>query len=243
MSLVRSEKGFAHILVTLVLIVAFVAGVAGTVVWKNSQKKASPTAVVTNNLPTPLPVTEKVEPTAIVLTPSIKPTASPSATPVVNYEKRISSLEDTVFDLQNRLTTVEKASPSPIAIGSQSTVTKYPIYLYFDASTSGNSTDWTTSTYPQLEIDTSDYAGYTSMQLEVTFKLFQGNGTGYVRLYNNTDGTAVDSSDVSTSSQDYVTVISNKFGITNGKKIYRLQTKSLTGYAVDVLSARIRINF
>ena len=81
------------------------------------------------------------------------------------------------------------------------------------------------------------------MVLEVNFRIFQGNGTGEVRLFNKTDGTGVTNSSLSTTSQDYSTKTSSGFTLAGGSKTYTVQVKSSTGYSVDLQWSRIKVEF
>lgn len=106
-----------------------------------------------------------------------------------------------------------------------------------------SSTDFSSLSGHEVTIDTSNYPGYKQMVLEASFRIFQGNGTGEVRLFNKTDGTAAVNSDLSTTSQDYTTKTSSGFTLSPGSKTYTVQVKSSTGYSVDLQWSRIRVNF
>lgn len=112
-----------------------------------------------------------------------------------------------------------------------------------NAGSGTSSTDFSSVSGHEVTIDTGSYPGYKQMVLEANFRIFQGNGTGEVRFYNKTDGTAVTNSTLSTTSQDYATKTSNGFTISGGSKTYTVQVKSSTGYSVDLQWSRIRVDF
>ncbi len=173
---------------------------------------------------------------------------------LVALEVRVTKVEESVQDLTGRVDKLEENSPGIGGSGATPAPTPAPTtaaatskqstdYIPMGPGTTSISTDWTIVDYPEVEIDPANFSGYTNMYLEVTFKLLHGNGTGYVRLFNKTDGTAVTNSDVSTSSSSYTSVVSGGFKLVSGKKTYRLQLKSLSGYEVSVQFARIRVDY
>lgn len=92
-------------------------------------------------------------------------------------------------------------------------------------------------------IDTANYPGYKNMYLEADMRIYQGNGTGFARLLNKTDGLVMLDSEVSTTSENFGLKTSGAFKITGGKKTYVVQLKSTTGYSVDLQTTRIRVEF
>lgn len=145
----------------------------------------------------------------------------------------------------------KQKSTTPTVTQNQTTApttssTSSPKTLYIPIGYGGSgsySTDFGTVTGHEVTINPSDYPGYKQMVLEASFRIFQGNGKGEVRLYNKTDGTAVLNSVLSTTSQDYSTKTSSGFTLSGGSKTYTIQAKSSTGYAVDLQLTRVRIDF
>lgn len=162
-----------------------------------------------------------------------------------SLEDRIKLLEASLTVLERRQDIVEKASG--ITTGSTttsgSTGALPPSYIPLGSGGSTSATDWTSVDNLDVIIDPADYPGYKSMRLEVSLRTFQGNGQAYARLYNNDDGLAIPTSEVSTTSQDYNWQNSATFKLNSGKKTYKIQLKTLTGYEASVQSARIRVNF
>jgi len=127
-----------------------------------------------------------------------------------------------------------------------STTSTGPKVAYIPVGNSGSgtsSTDFSSVSGHEITMDTGSYPGYKQMVLEVNFRIFQGNGTGEVRLYNKTDGTGIIGSTLSTTSQDYATKTSSGFTLASGSKTYTVQVKSSTGYSVDLQWSRIRVDF
>lgn len=156
-----------------------------------------------------------------------------------SLDSRLTTVEAVITELKARVSSLEKASPSPVAAASN----KYPLYIPLGAD-GGPWTDqtWNTLTEYQAAINPGDYPGYSSMQLEVNFRLSEPSGTGSVRLYNVTDGTSV-SSQVDTTSTTYGLQTSSGFTLPGGKKTYSIQVQNSSGKNLFVQSARIRVNF
>lgn len=164
----------------------------------------------------------------------------------LTLENRVKNMEISLVDLKARLTRLEEDTTTPAASTAPTTTTtttsKSPAYIPIGTSGSSVSTNWTEISSLEVTIDPADYSGYKSMVLEIQLKIFQ-NGTAYGRLYNKTDGTSPVGSEVSTSNTDYTSLTSGSFTIPSGKKTYRIQLKSLTGYEAFAQNARIKVNF
>ncbi len=155
-----------------------------------------------------------------------------------SLDSRLIGVESAITELKARVSSLEKANPSPAAASN-----KYPLYIHL-GDDGGPWTDqsWNTLTEYQAAINPGDYPGYSSMQIEVNFRLSEPGGTGSVRLYNVTDGTSV-SSQVDTTSTTYALQTSSGFTLPGGKKTYSIQVQSSASKNLFVQSARIRVNF
>ncbi len=162
-----------------------------------------------------------------------------ASTPSLSVEARLKALETSVADLKVQLVLLKQASPTPAA----QTSTKQPV-LFVPLGTGGNSGDRNFISIDgySVSLNPADYPGYTSMQLEVSLNLNQGVGTANLRLYNDTDKSAV-STTVSTNSSQTVLLTTSGFQLPSGTKTYKLQVQSTQGYQIYVLNARIRVNF
>ncbi len=160
----------------------------------------------------------------------------------------IDELKSQVTSLQYEVDTLKKTSGTTTSTpqsSSQTTTTtattaKAPVYIPLGWIGSATSTDWSNVTGQEISIDPADYPGYKNVYFEVALRIFQ-NGKAYARLQNKDDGTALLSSEVSTTATDYTWLTSAAFQLPGAKKTYRLQLKSLTGYSSDVQNARIKI--
>lgn len=161
----------------------------------------------------------------------------PNQTTPTNHEARIIILEQQVDNLQKGL------NEQPVTGEVTPSAKNAPLYIPLGWNASSGAFDWTSVSSQDITIDPADYPGYKNMQLEISLRVFQGNGKAYARLYNNDDNVALLTSEVSTTSQNYNWVISSGFTLSSGKKTYSLQLKSLTGYDAGVQSARIRVNY
>ncbi|GEM_PF-1697959 len=167
---------------------------------------------------------------------SLKPSGSPVAS---SLDSRLVTLETAMTDLKARVSALEKVTPAaPATSGSKS-----PLYIPLGAS-GGPWTDvnWYTLNEYQASINPDNYSGYSSMQLEVNFRLGESASTGYARLYNVTDGSAI-TSEVTTTSPNFGLQTSGIFKLPSGQKTYTLQIKSSASKDLFVQSARIKVNF
>lgn len=167
---------------------------------------------------------------------ALKSSASQTSSGVSNSQ--INDLSAQVTELKARVSALEKATPAPAANNSKS-----PLYIPLGGS-GGPWTDqnWNTLNEYQAAINPDNYSGYTSMQLEVNFRLTESAGTGYVRLFNTTDSSAP-SSEVSTTSTSFGLKTSGTFKLPGGSKTYTIQVKSSEGKQLFVQSARIKVTF
>lgn len=158
---------------------------------------------------------------------------------------RISSLETTVASLQIQLNQLKQTTGTTTTIGTTGAVSgKQVIYIPLEWVGSATTTDWSSVTSQSIVIDPADFPGYTSMQFEANLQVYQGNGTAYARILDNTDGLAAISSQVSTTSQNYTWVSSSSFQLpSTAKKTYVLQLKTSSSYTASVQGARIKVSF
>ena len=159
----------------------------------------------------------------------------------------LAPLQKQIDDLsKNKSSTpIVSTAPQTVTQTSSSTSTSpKTLYIPIGYGGSGSSTtDFATVSGHEIIINSSDYSGYKQMVFEPNFRIFQGNGKAEVRLYNKTDGTAIQNSVVSSTSQDYSTKTSSGFTLSGGSKTYTVQAKSSTGYAVDLQLTRIRVDY
>lgn len=157
-------------------------------------------------------------------------------------------LEQQVMLLQQRLAAQERAMAEIQMSGrgsATSSSTSKPATTFVPIGIGGTSvsTDWTVINTQEIEIDSADFPGYLGANFIVELRVKDGNGKASARLFNVTDNTPIYSSEVSVSSGEFTPVSSGSFTFATGKKKYRLQLKSLTGYQVDVQLSKIKVSF
>lgn len=174
-------------------------------------------------------------------TPTIVTQESKETTGEVNLE----TLEASISAVNKKVAEVEKKIPlSTTTTTTQSTGAKVT-YLPIGVSGASTSlTDFETVTAGQeIYLDPADFPGYKNMRLQAYIKVLSGNGKTLARLYNPTDGLAILDSEISTTNENFTLVESGTFRLPSGKKLYKIQLKSLTGYEASVQLARIKVEF
>lgn len=196
-------------------------------------KESSDSAIGVN------PLEDRVKELEITVTNLLK-----NKSTVTNTE--VKALQTSIDDLKTRVSKLETGSSTTTSSSTSTSTSTGAQIAYIPIGYTGSlagATNYGNVTGHEVTINTSNYPGYKNMTLEVNFRLFQGNGTAYVRLANKTDGTSFSSSEVSTTSQDYATKTSGSFTLPVGSKTYTVQAKSTTGYSVDLQWSRIRVDF
>jgi hypothetical protein len=100
---------------------------------------------------------------------------------------------------------------------------------------------WTDLPGTEFYISTDDYSGLVGAYFEANMKLINGNGFGYLRLFDVTAGIEVWGSEISTNSQSFTSIGSGKLTLRNGNHLYRVQAKSLTADTTVFNSGKIKI--
>lgn len=154
-------------------------------------------------------------------------------------DSRINDLEAAVTELKMRVSSLENTSPAPAAAAAKAATVYIPL-----GAGGGPWADvgWNSLAEYEISLDPANYPGYTGMNLEVNFRLTEAAGTGSVRLYNVTDGSAV-SGQLDTTSTAFTLQSTFSFKLPAGAKTYRLQLKSSSGMNMFVQSARIKVSF
>jgi hypothetical protein len=102
-------------------------------------------------------------------------------------------------------------------------------------------TTWTPVGGSEFWLDLSLYGNQVTTTWEGNLSIKDGNGIGYVRLYDMTNNRAVDSSQASVSNGETISFYSNPLAIWRGQNQYRIEVSSTTGYDVSVSSARLKL--
>jgi hypothetical protein len=114
-------------------------------------------------------------------------------------------------------------------------------YVPIPGSGSTGANKWESLPGTEFYLNTADYGGLREARLEVNMKLFNGNGLGYVRLFDKTSGIEVWGSEVSSKNQSFTTIISDKMTLRPGNRLYEIQAKSLTADTTIFNSGRIKL--
>lgn len=138
----------------------------------------------------------------------------------------------------------ETVIPTPTTIVKNITQDKKEKKVsYIPVTGTGQTTEnkWTDLSGTDFYLNTGDYNNITEAYFEASLRLFNGNGTAFVRLFDVTAGVEVWGSEVSVSSQNFVTGVSSKMTLKSGNHLYRVQARSLTADTTIFNSGRIKI--
>ena len=141
----------------------------------------------------------------------------------------------------NRLT----PDPTPIVKTVYQTVPKSKVrsvvYIPIPGSGFTTSNTWSDLSGTDFYFNKNDYPGLIDVAFEANLRLFNGNGTAYVHVFDVTHGVGVQGSDVSTSSQTSTAVVSGSVTFWAGKNLYRIQAKSLTADTAMFDGGRLKL--
>jgi hypothetical protein len=102
---------------------------------------------------------------------------------------------------------------------------------------SATGVDWTKIGGSDFSFDQSLYGSVD----KVTWQGWVENGSGSVRLFDSTNGRAVDGSEINLMASERASFYSSPLAIWRGQNQYYLQVRSNTGGSVTVSGARLRI--
>ena len=114
-------------------------------------------------------------------------------------------------------------------------------YLPIPGSGTTMDNKWVDLSGTEFYISTAAFPTLTESYFEANFKLQNGNGLAFLRLFDVTAGIEVWGSEVSTSSQSSTVVSSGKLTIRPGTHLYRVQAKSLTADTTIFTYGRIKL--
>lgn len=167
---------------------------------------------------------------------TVTPPPSPTSTPVPSSNAQLNNIEASITELTARISALEK-STQPTVSSSNSTT-----YIPLGAGGTWDYTNFTTLSDYQISLDPANFPGYSSVVLEVIFRVVDSTGTTSVRLYNTSDSSVV-SSEVSTTSSSFNLASSSSFKLATGSKTYVLQAKNSGGRTFFIQLARLRVNY
>ena len=134
---------------------------------------------------------------------------------------------------------------TPPSTTTTTTTKKSTDYITLNGPVSTTSTQWVDIPGVEVYLDlVKDYGKTATASWEGSLKVAHANGQAYARLFDVTNGRAVDGSEISTSNNaDYKLVSSGNVSFWAGNNLYRLQLKSLNSFEVTFLSGRIKITY
>jgi len=137
------------------------------------------------------------------------------------------------------------AKTSPATSTTTSTTKKSTDYITLNGPVATTSTQWIDIPGVEVYIDLAgDYGKASFASWEGTLKVAYGNGQAFARLFDVTNGRAVDGSEISTTgNSDYKLVTSGNISLWAGNNLYRLQLKSLNSFEVTFFTGRIKITY
>lgn len=156
-------------------------------------------------------------------TPLVTPTLLPSPTVIPPTPIPV---------ITNTPSIIKKTTPKPVK-----SVSYFPI----PGSGSVLSTSWTDIAGTDFYFDTTDYPDLSESYFSASIRLFNGNGAAFVRLFDVTAGVEVWGSEVSTNSQSFMFITSNQLTLRSGRRLYRIQAKSLTADTTVFNSGQLRL--
>jgi hypothetical protein len=242
----------------IILIIVLAGG--GLIFWRlkaNDAHLATPNTEVVDSNPVEVPKTlpnasldEKVQNSETAIDTIVaeinnlrKSVASLQSSQNGTLSSRMDAVEASLIELKVRVSNLEAGNSSQTTTQTTNSTTQPPSYIPLSSGEQQTqSQDWVNMSTYQISLNSADYKGYKNAQLEVSIRRNQPGNTVYARLYNSTDGVAT-SSEVSTTSTDYVWLTSSTFSLTSGTKTYILQLKVGDGTLSFVQSARIKINY
>jgi len=129
------------------------------------------------------------------------------------------------------------SSPSPNSTQKSTTISYVPI----PGDGSVLSSTWTDVSGTDFSFDPKDFAGFVEARLNANLRLFNGNGTAYLRLFDVTAGIEVWGSEIKATGQNFTFLTSSKLQLRPGNRQYRIQLKSETADTAVFNSGQLRL--
>ena len=220
-------------LLPFILIPVLIIGALGY--WRYTSIKQSITpASLSQDAPDIQPL--EVPKTLPAVTVTSTPIPTPTSTPAPSSSTQLNNMEASITDLKMRVSALEKSS-QPVSTSSKATA-----YIPLGAGGTWSYSSFTTLSDYQISLDPANFSGYTSMVLEVIFRVVDSDTTTSVRFYNTSDSSVV-SSEVSTASSSFNLASSSSFKLASSSKTYVLQAKNSAGRTFFIQLARLRVNY
>ena len=133
--------------------------------------------------------------------------------------------------------------PTPTSSPTKNVTSKQTSVSYIPIPGSGQTLNnqWTDLFGTEFYFATQDFSGLKKAYFEANFKLLNGNGKAYLRLFDITSGIEIWGSQIEISSQQNVMVSSSEITFRPGNHLIRVQAKSLTADTTVFTSGRLKI--
>lgn len=149
-------------------------------------------------------------------------------------------IEEIISNNKQEIVNTVVITPAPVATVKAKAQTAY---IPINGPISTTSMDWQDAYGTEFYLDyNTDYGKTAYANWQAFLKVADGNGTAFARLYDVTNKIAVNGSEVQVSNNGELTQsISGALSFWSGNNQYRVQIKSLNGYATTFGSGRIKI--
>lgn len=158
---------------------------------------------------------------------------------VVGDECNRDCVEELIAE-QLSLISAPTATPAK-PVSSVPTVTASKVSFYNLSSGTAAGTAWTPVLGTEFWLDTALYGTEVVATWEGRLALKDGNGVGFVRLYDMTNNRGVDGSQAEVRNGTTISFYSQSLALWRGQNQYRIEVSSTTGYEVTVSSPRIKL--
>lgn len=134
-------------------------------------------------------------------------------------------------------TPTSTSSPAKSIVSSKTSVSYIPI----PGSGQTLNNQWTDLHGTEFYLNKNDFPGLKQAYFEANFKLFNGNGKAYLRLFDITNGIEIWGSQIETSSQLDTMISSSQITLRKDNSLIRVQAKSLTADTTIFNSGRLKL--
>lgn len=169
----------------------------------------------------------------------------PESTNSIDREEVERLIEERLASMQSEPTSAPTAAPATSNTNTSTTNDLSTTYIPMGSTGSTVSTDWVTLPDAVAVVDVkTDYGTNAYVQFEAFLRVDYGSGTGFVRLWDDTNKIAVVGSEMSVSDEiDPTYLLSNKLEFWSGRNTYKVQIRSLNGAGVHYSSGKIKVSY
>lgn len=147
----------------------------------------------------------------------------------------------TRINISPTISVVKPTVPQIVPVSFTKTKVKNTSFVPIPGSGNILSTEWTDISGTDFYLSKADYQGLTGVYFEANFKLLNGNGNAYLRLFDKTHSIAPAGGEISTNMQSSTFVTSSQVYLWEGNNHYVVQAKSSTSDTTVFESGRLKI--